>query len=511
MILWIVIILIVVVVGSIYMKLIYTQQRLYQIFRSQGIAGERFVPVFGQIFSMIRASNANQGVDYFYQLSVKHGLTYLFGFGPLTRLVILNPDLLSDILGRSKANNYRKPTDLISLVKPIIGTHNLLVSENQEHERARRMLNPAFHFVNLKSMVSIMVNETQKAIDDILIKCQSNDKIDLDADLNLLTFSIIASSAFGQSLETVSNAKTILAYSFGDVKEMIAYRTLRLISQIEFLSELPFWGKTTIDRSVQRMNQFVDQVIVDRRQGRSKSLCSGEDILDLLLSAVDEQGHGFTDQQIRDEALTFILAGHETTGNLMSWIFYILMTHDDVYHACLEEINRILPNRKTPEYNDLTQLHIVEAVIYETLRLYPSAPFFVRESTNDHFIGTNDKQVFIPKQAMIVIHCYALHRREEYWTDPMKFQYQRWLRDPNSGLKPKLAHPYAYLPFAAGPRNCIGQNFALLEAKVMLTMFLQHCHFQLVPGQTVVPEMKGVTMRPKYGLLARLNKRDTSS
>ena len=499
------------VIAVIYIKLIYPQQRLYQTFRSQGIAGERFIPLFGQSFAMIEASKKNQGVDYFHHLAEKNGLTFLFGFGPLTRLVLLDADLLSDVLGRTNAENYRKPADLMNIVKPIIGAHNLLVSEGEEHERARRMLNQAFHFVNLKSMVSIMSNETSKIINALLKKYSSTEEIDLDTEFNALTLSIIASSAFGQSFETIANAKELLCYSFNEVKEIVAYRTLHLISQIKFLSELPFWGKKAVDQAAKQLNEFVDQVITDRRSGESRSLCSGEDILDLLLSAVDEKGNGFTDQQIKDEALTFILAGHETTGNLISWIFYILMTHPDVYQVCRDEVDRVLSDRRTPEYEDLAKLHILEAVIYETLRLYPSAPFFVRQSLNDHVIGTKTagqgNQIFVPKDAMIVIHCYALHRRSEYWSNPLEFDYQRWLRDPISGLKPKLPHPYAYLPFAAGPRNCIGQNFALLESKVMLVMFLQHCEFELVPGQVVVPEMKGVTMRPKYGLLARLRER----
>ena len=495
------------ILAFIYFKLIHPQKQLYDLFRSQGIPGEPFIPLFGQVFDMIRSNRENRGVDHFYELGEKHGLRYLFGFGPLTRLVILDADLLSDVLGRTNSENYRKPTDLVNIVKPILGVHNLLVSEGDEHERARRMLNPAFHFINLKSMVSIMSDQTMKSIKNIFKDNQNSVQIDLDQDMSILTFAIISSCAFGQSLENISNAQELLCQSFNEAKEITAYRTLRLVNQIKFLSELPFWGKKRIDEIAQNLSHFVDQAINDRRQGKSQSLCSGEDILDLLLNAVDEKGKGFTDQQIKDESLTFIMAGHETTGNLMSWIFYILMTREDVYRACLEEVEQILPDHRVPEYEDLAKLPIIEAVINETLRLYPSAPFFVREALKDHRIGENDKEIFVPRGAMIVIYSYAVHRRKEYWTNPLEFQYQRWLRDPTTGLKPKLSHPYAYLPFASGSRNCIGQNFALLEAKVMLIMFLQHCQFELVSGQIITPEMKGVTMRTKNGLLTRVKRR----
>jgi cytochrome P450 len=493
----------------IYLKLIYPQQRLYNIFRAQGIPGESFIPIVGQLLDMLRASKENKGVEYFHELSQKHGYRFLFGFGPLTRLVLLEPELIADVLGRSKAENYRKPTDLVNIVKPILGVHNLLVSEGEEHERARKMLNPAFHFVNIQSMVPIMSEETSKAIDSLLLVASSSNEINIGVQLNALTLSIIASSAFGQSFETIPHAKEILCYLFNEVKEVIAYRTLRMISQVKFLAELPFWGKDIVDNGARKLNEFVNQAIADRRNGKSSSLCSGQDILDLLLSAIDDKGESFSDQQIKDEALTFILAGHETTGNLMTWVLYILMTHYNILQACREEVDRILPNQTMPTFEHKADLHIIEAVLHETLRLYPPAPFFVRECIKEHIIGSKNRndEIRVPVGAMIVIHSYVLHRREQYWPRPLEFDHKRWIRDPITGLKPKLAHPYAYLPFAAGPRNCIGQNFALLEAKVMLAMFVQRCDFELVPGQKFAPEMKGVTMKPKYDLFARVKKR----
>ncbi|CAF1457778.1 unnamed protein product [Rotaria sordida] len=497
-------------IAVIYFKLIYPQKRLYNIFKAQGIPGEPFIPLIGQLFDMMRASKENKGVEYFHELSQKNGSRYLFGFGPLTRLILLEPELIADVLGRSKADNYRKPSDLINIVKPLIGIHNLLVSEGEEHERARKMLNPAFHFVNIQSMIPIMSNETIKAITSLLLTCSLKNEIDLDIECNALTFSIIASSAFGQSFETIPHAKEIMCYSFNEVKDVIAHRTLHMINQIKFLAELPFWGKNIVDNGAKKLNEFVDQAIIDRRSRKSMSLCSNQDILDLLLSAIDDNGEGFSDQQIKDEALTFVLAGHETTGTLMTWIFYILMIHDDILQACREEVDRVLPNGTVPTFEHMPHLQVIEAVIYETLRLYPPAAFFVRESTKEHVIGSNSSkdEIHIPVGAMIVIHTYALHRREEYWPQALKFDYKRWMRDPVTGLKPKLAHSYAYLPFAAGPRNCIGQNFAILEAKVMLALFVQRCEFELVSGQNIVPETKGITIKPKYGLLTRIKPRN---
>jgi cytochrome P450 len=359
-------------------------------------------------------------------------------------------------------------------------------------------------------MVPIMSNETIKAINSLLSTSSTTIPIRLDTHLSILTLSIIASSAFGQSFEMIPHAKEMICQGFNEAKDIIEYRTLRMINQVKFLDELPFWGKHIVDETRKKLNQFVNQSIIDRRSGKSSSLCSGQDILDLLLSAVDDQGEPFSDQQVKDEALTFVLAGHETTSNLMTWALYVLMLHDDVLQACHEEVDRVLPNGTVPTFEHLSDLQVIEAVLYETLRLYPSAPVFGRQCVKEHTIASSNGKlkIYIPVDTMIVINTYTLHRREDYWPRPLEFDYKRWIRDPVTGLKPKLAHPFAYLPFAAGPRNCIGQNFALLKAKVILAMFVQRCALKLVPGQTIVPEMKGVTMAPKYGLFVYIKKRD---
>ena len=510
MIIYAVMALALIAIALIYVQLIRPQKRVYDAFQRQGIPGERFIPLVGQLPDMIRASKRGKGVDYFDELAHKHGSCYLLGVGPLTRLVLLEPELIADLLGRTKADYYQKPFDLTILVKPLIGVHNLLVSEGQVHQRARKMLNPAFHFVNLRSMVPIMSGETAKAIDSLLKSSALGDPIDVETHFSALTLSIIASSAFGRGFEAIPHAKEIMCHTFNEVKDVIEYRALRMIGQIQFLADLPFWGKRTIDEGARKLNEFVDQAIADRRNGTSESLCSGQDILDLLLSAADDQGEKFVDQQIKEEALTFVLAGHETTATLMTWALYVLMSDNEVLRACREEVDQVLPNGTTPNFDHVADLHVIEAVINETLRLYPPVPFFVRQSIKAHTLvsSNGNLKMNVPEGAMILVHNYALHRREDHWPRSLEFDYRRWMRDPVTGLKPKLSHPFAFLPFAAGSRNCIGQNFAMLEAKIMLAMFVQRCEFKLVPGQQITPEMKGVTIKAKYGLFAHFKTRD---
>ena len=500
---------ILVAAALLYLKIIRPQKRVYDMLRAQGVRGEPFVPIIGQLPEMRRYRQADLIMAYQEELVKKHGDVFLLCFGPTMRLVITDPDLLADVYSRANAQSYIKPPMFSTVFVPIIGKQNLLVAEGQEHERARRMINPAFHHTNLKAMISTIASQTARTIEDILVSSSSSadesKSVDLQTQFNILTLSIIASSAFGSGFETITDAKEIICRTFGQVLDAIMYRSLNLINQMPVLAQLPFWKKDVVDDGARMITRLVDRIIADRRQGHSASLSTGPDLLDLLLSTVDEQGQPFTDQQVKEQALTFVLAGSETTGNLMSWVFYVLLTHDHVLAACREEVDRVLPNGIEPSNEHLADLVVCEAIINETLRLYPPAPLVGRYCIHEHVIGTA-RPLRIPVGTTIMVNNYILHRRSDLWSNPNEFDYTRWMRDPKTNMKPKLPHPFAYAPFAAGPRNCIGQNFASLEAKIMLAMFVQRCNFELVPGQKIVLDFK-ITMRPKYGIWVKASRR----
>ena len=175
----------------VYIKLVRQQKNIYDTLKAQGIPGEPFIPIFGQIFDVLRANKENRSVEYFYNLSKKFGDCYLCSLGPIVRFVVINPELIGEILGRILSVNYRKPKELKNIVKSFIGEHNLLVSEDEEHERARKMLNPAFHFINLRSMITIMSTETSKMIHSLLASSSETQTFRLDSELNSLTLPII--------------------------------------------------------------------------------------------------------------------------------------------------------------------------------------------------------------------------------------------------------------------------------------------------------------------------------
>ena len=489
----------------IYWRVIRPAKAIYNALRSQGIPSEPFVPFIGQLPRFFRYRKQDQIMKFHDELAEKHGLNYLFLLGPHPRFVVQDAELIAQVLDRAHGQYYQKPEDLRLRLKPLVGIHNLLVSNGYEHDRARKMLNPGFHYENLRSMVSIMVKQTNRAIDSLL---KSSDKpINLQKEMSLLTLTVIASSAFGENYETIAGARKIVCDAFIEALDAVVYRTLCLIDQIPFLSELPFWGKDIIDQGQEKASLFVNQIIIDRKKGRTKNKCEYEDILDLLLQAVDSHGKNFVDEEIKEQAMAFVLAGHQSTSDLMTWIMYVLMTNPSILRDCQEEVDRVLPNGAMPTYESLKDLNICDAVIHETLRLYPSIPFFVRQCTREHTIQTKDYQLTIPVDTTILINTYLIHRQEKYWSRPLEFDYTRWMRDPKTGLKPKLSHPYCYLPFASGPNNCIGQNFALLEAKVILAMFIQRCHFELEPkDQNIIIDVR-ITMRSKYGIFSKITRR----
>ena len=393
------------------------------------------------------------------------------------------------------------------VINSLIGIHNLVMTNGLEHARARKMVNPAFHFSNLQLMVSLMTHQVTKAIDELIASSTENNSVDLQKELQRLSLAIIVSSAFGDGFETIINAKEIVSGAFGIALDAVQYRVLHMIDHIPILSRLPFWHKPNLDKGCREVAEFIEKVISDRRHGRSTTQCSTADLLDLLLCASDDEGKSFSDEEIKDQAMSFIFSGHETTGNLMTWAMYALMTNKEAWRSCREEVDRVLPDWIVPSYEHLSKLPICEAVLQETLRLYPPVPFFTRQCIREHIITTDcHHQLRIPVGTTILFNIYGLHRRADFWPRSLEFDYTRWIRDPISGLKPKLAHSSCYLPFGAGSRNCIAQNFALLEAKIMLAMFVQRCDLEMEPGQKITPDIR-LTLRSKYGLRARVSRR----
>ena len=238
--------------------------------------------------------------------------------------------------------------------------------------------------------------------------------------------------------------------------------------------------------------QTMDRVIAERRAAPAERGAG----LSLLLHAQHDDGSGLTDQQVRDETLTLILAGHETTANALTWTWYLLAQHPASYTQLQAEVDTVVGGR-TPTVTDLPRLPYALQVFKEALRLYPPIYGIFRHVRQPVQLGPYHLQ----PGTRLGISPSTLHRNPQYFPDPECFDPDRWTPDQEAAL-PR----YAYLPFGAGPHMCIGHHFALLEAHLILATLAQRVTFELVPGQTIVPEPL-ITLRPKGGLRVIVRRR----
>jgi cytochrome P450 len=252
---------------------------------------------------------------------------------------------------------------------------------------------------------------------------------------------------------------------------------------------LPPWVPTDHNRrlrqGVAHLDALIQKFIDDRRaSGQDKG-----DFLSLLLPAHDEDASEMTDIQVRDEAVTLLAAGHETTAVTLTWVWYLLSQHPEVEARLDEELCRVLAGRM-PTLNDLPQLVYAEQIVKEALRLYPPAWSIPREAREDVTLS----QYRLKKGQVLIVNVYGLHHDPRYYPNPNCFDPQRFSPENEPNI-PK----HAYLPFGGGPRICIGYVFALMEARLLLATLAQHFKLSLVPGFSVIPDRQ-FALRPKYGL-----------
>jgi cytochrome P450 len=301
-----------------------------------------------------------------------------------------------------------------------------------------------------------------------------------------LTYSIVGRTLF--SFNTTDDAATI--------ERAMRVMLPLLFKRLGQVAPPPLWFPTRANRDFNRALSEVDQVvyrIIASHRQAAKMDATPNDLLGLLMQARDpERGVALSDAQLRNETITFLLAGHETTANALTWCFHLIAQHPEVERQLVEEIATVLGQR-TPVMEDLGKLVYTRRVIQESMRLYP--PIWIIER---RAIDADCVEGFqIPKGSSVVISPYALHRHPAYWEDPERFDPSRFEQHP----------PAAYLPFGAGPRTCIGNEFAMMEALIITAMVMQSFHLQAEPGQRIEPQ-PDITLRPKHGVMMTYHPRE---
>jgi cytochrome P450 len=304
-----------------------------------------------------------------------------------------------------------------------------------------------------------------------------NATIDLNQKMTDLTMSIIGKALFDADVFTETDELGAA------MMQMLQYISHAVSSLFPPPYNWPLPNHRRTRKAVQLLRNHIQGFIDERRA----SSIEKNDFLSILLKARDEDGNPMSDDQLLAECLTLFGAGHETTATALTWAWYLLCQHPESYQKVHEEVDSVLQGR-TPTYADLTHLPYCLQVFKESMRLYPPGYVFSRRALHD--VEIDGYQV--PKGGVVLLSPYTLHRKEAYFPDPEKFEPERF-----STEREKQLPRYAYLPFGAGPRVCIGNHFALMEGHLLLATLAQRVHFSLVPGQTIIPDpLHHLALRP---------------
>jgi cytochrome P450 len=367
--------------------------------------------------------------------------------------------------------------------KRLLG-EGLLTSEGDAHLHQRRLLQPAFHRDRIASYASVMT----ALADRVRSGWREGATIDAAQDMMRLTLAIAGKTLFGADVESqardVGRAMTDVLESFW----------LQMLPMPQLLEKMPIPALRRARAARAHLDDLIYGMIAERRTAPD----SRHDLLSMLLDARDDDSGrgGLSDRQVRDEAMTIFIAGHETTANALSWTWYLLSGAPDVEAGLHEEVDRVLGGR-LPTVADIRSLPLVEKIVTEAIRLYPPAWIIGRRALEDYPIDA----YVIPARSIVVVSPYLLHRDGRYFPEPDTFRPERWTEAFKTALP-----PFAYFPFGGGVRRCIGESFALMELVLVVSTIAQRWRLRLVPGHPVAPRAV-VTLRTKYGLKMTLERR----
>jgi cytochrome P450 len=410
-----------------------------------------------------------------------HGDIAHWRIGPQHLFLFSHPDLIRDVLV-TNGRNFHKSRGL-ERAKRLLG-NGLLTSEGEFHLRQRRLAQPAFHKHRIASYAVTMSDYAARTSE----RWRDGQTLDMHTEMMRLTLGIVARTLFDADVENeaaeIGEALTRAFESFN----------FAMLPFTEYLEKLPLpsvrrfnSARDTLDRTIYRM--------IDERR------LSGEDkgdLLSMLLMATDTEGDGggMSDLQLRDEALTIFLAGHETTANALTWTWYLLSQHPQVEATLHAEIDAAL-NGRVPAYDDMPSLPYTRMVLAESMRLYPPAWAIGRRA-----LESFDARGFtIPKRSVVLMSQYIVHRDARFFPNPERFDPDRW-KPEAVAQRPK----FSYFPFGGGNRVCIGEQFAWMEGVLLIAALAQKWRMRLVSGHPVEVQPL-ITLRPRHGMRMFLEKR----
>ena len=444
--------------------------------------GPRGLPIMGTTFMASRDSTRT-----LMRWARDYGDVVHYHFFDFQFYVLFHPQHVERVL-LGKTGNFVK--GITSRANPELFGNGLLTSDGDFWRRQRRLSNPAFHRQSLARYAEITVEEAARLMDG----WKHGDKRNIHNDMMNVTLRIVLRSLFGSELGENMRAiepalDRIMVSSSG-------------FHSIAFFLRIPTPMRKRHFLAVEKLNEVVYALIARGREklksgeGIAEEAGGAKDLLTLLLTARDDDGNFMSDQQLRDEVITLLLAGHETTALNLSWTWYLLAKYPEVEEKLHAELDAVLGGRP-PSAADLPKLQYTDRVIRETLRLYPPAWRIFRRTEEPLEVG----EYVLPAGANIVLSQWVTQRDPRWFSEPDRFHPDRWSEESAAKL-PR----FAYFPFEGGPRVCIGAGFAMMEATLLLATIAQRFRMRLAPGQRIEP-LASITLRPKNGIHVELEER----
>ncbi len=406
-----------------------------------------------------------------------HGDTFRFYFGGVKEAIVtINPVVIQHVL-KTNSENYHKSEIQKKRMGHFLGK-GLLTTEGEAWRTQRRLIQTGFERKQLEVLSSIM----QDSLSDSLRGFDRQSRtgpVDIYPLMMKITFAMVGRSLFGARLK--DEDIDLISRAILTVQEFMVRQTIQ-----PYLN--PWFKVSGEQRRHEDMRNRAFDVLRDYLR-RRRNEAPGHDLLQILMDARYSDGHGMDDELIVSESMQLLVAGHETSSNALSWLLYLLSSRPDCVDRVRQEFDSVLGDRPL-SYSDVPKFEFTTQVILEALRLYP--PFWMvdRMALADDRAGDVD----IPRGSTVVVFIYGAHHAQQYWQNPENFDEERFAK-----TKEKLHTPFTHLPFGAGPRGCIGGNYAMLQILMILNALLRKYDFCLVPGQTIEARPM-VILRPEHGI-----------
>ncbi len=417
------------------------------------------------------------------QVARSYGPTVRYPVGPLAVYLVTGPDGVKRVL-QDNSKNYCKDTFQYNLLSTITGD-GLLTSDGDFWLRQRRLAAPAFHKTRVQGFAPMMT----EAAEQMLARWPETGQLDIAAEMMHVALQIVGKAMFSAEI--------------GDQADELATATLTVLDHIvgraRTFGVVPEWLPTKGNRAHRRAMKVLDGAVYETIHQRRDptGVPKLEDLLALFMRATDEQtGEAMSDKHLRDESMTALIAGHETVASALAWTWDLLARNPEAEAKLHDELARELGER-TPTADDLPRLKYTEMVFQEAMRLYPPAWIISRKALDDDEIDGYR----IPKGALVVTSPYVTQRMPALWPEPDTFRPERFSPDESQGR-----HRYAYYPFGGGPRLCIGNGFAMVEAAIIIATVAQRYTLSNPSAHPAAVE-PGVTLRPKHGLTMNIQRR----